>query len=284
MKNFFKVTGFILLYLAVYYIITNNLASFVSVFYILRDIINDPAILTNGVLSSNRQIYNSMLVDSALYIQMASAVISFFIYWFILKIRKKNFFEECSFNSTKPANLFLSVVLGLSLLLPISTLVSLLSIDKLSTDSQDRINTIVNGNNIFITLLAIGLVAPIIEEIIFRGLIFGELKRKIPIPAAIVIQALLFGMYHGNYTQAIYASVLGIVLGYVCYKTGSIVSSILVHISFNTLSILFDKVFSNLIDDKIANLVSLIMLMLSFALVIFTFVVLPEINKHRECN
>jgi len=83
--------------------------------------------------------------------------------------------------------------------------------------------------------------APIIEEIIFRGLVLNELKKVVPACPAIILQAIIFGIYHMNPLQGVYASLLGIVLGIAAEKTGSIWTPILIHISFNSISTLLSK-------------------------------------------
>lgn len=77
------------------------------------------------------------------------------------------------------------------------------------------------------------LFAPFCEELVFRGVTFRQLKKCLPFWAANLIQAFFFGVFHMNMIQGIYAGCLGLILGYVCEKGGSIYYSILLHILFN---------------------------------------------------
>lgn len=61
-------------------------------------------------------------------------------------------------------------------------------------------------------ILAYGIVAPIIEEIMFRLVCFRLLKKFISVIPAIIISALAFGIYHGNIVQGLYAFLMGILL------------------------------------------------------------------------
>ncbi|WP_459129061.1 CPBP family intramembrane glutamic endopeptidase [Guggenheimella bovis] len=70
-------------------------------------------------------------------------------------------------------------------------------------------------------------VAPIIEEIVFRGYIQARLEKANPY-GAIVLSAILFGLYHGNLPQGIFATFLGLILGYISYRYG-LVYAILFH-------------------------------------------------------
>lgn len=77
------------------------------------------------------------------------------------------------------------------------------------------------------------LLAPFSEELIFRGVTMRQAKKVFPFWAANLMQAVLFGVFHMNMIQGIYAFFLGLLLGYVCEKSGSIYNSILMHLLFN---------------------------------------------------
>lgn len=77
-----------------------------------------------------------------------------------------------------------------------------------------------------------GLLAPITEELVFRGFILRTMQPFGPVPA-VVLSAYLFGLYHLNIMQSPFAMLLGVVLGYVALKYG-IKWSIALH-AFNNL-------------------------------------------------
>ena len=77
-------------------------------------------------------------------------------------------------------------------------------------------------------VISIVVMAPIVEELLFRGGMQGHLLRKWKNPAwAILVSALIFGIVHGNPVQMFFASILGLVLGWVYYRTGSLLPCIL---------------------------------------------------------
>lgn len=77
------------------------------------------------------------------------------------------------------------------------------------------------------------LIAPVSEELIFRGVTMKYAVKCMPFFAANMFQAFLFGLFHANVIQGVYAFVIGLFCGYVCYKGGSIYLSILFHMLFN---------------------------------------------------
>lgn len=89
-------------------------------------------------------------------------------------------------------------------------------------------------NPSFLLILYAVLLGPIEEELTFRGVIFSSAKRALPFWAANIFQAALFGVFHMNMIQGIYAFFIGLFMGYICEKCGSIYFSIFLHILFNT--------------------------------------------------
>ena len=97
---------------------------------------------------------------------------------------------------------------------------------------EEILSPITNGN-LILTIISVGIIAPFVEEFIFRGVIFKILNKNISALWSIIIQAILFGVFHLNLIQGGYASLMGILFGYVTYKTKSIWPAIVMHISNN---------------------------------------------------
>lgn len=82
-------------------------------------------------------------------------------------------------------------------------------------------------------IIFVGVIAPILEEIIFRFAILGIANKFLPFFIANIIQALIFGIYHGNIVQGTYAFILGLFIGYLKKKFGSVFYCIMFHMSLN---------------------------------------------------
>ncbi len=100
--------------------------------------------------------------------------------------------------------------------------------------TEDVIGQNINSTASIYTFIFVVIIAPIGEEFIFRKLIidrtlvFGE-------RFAILYSALAFGMFHANIAQTLYATAIGLVLGYVYVKSGKLVYSIILHLIINLL-------------------------------------------------
>lgn len=103
---------------------------------------------------------------------------------------------------------------------------------------------------------AVGIMAPLAEEIVFRGAILRSLLAMMSKKnhwVAILISAALFGVVHGNAAQFIHALLAGLLLGWMFYRTKSLVPGILMHWVNNTLA----YVLSNIMPQSNGNLIDL---------------------------
>lgn len=78
-----------------------------------------------------------------------------------------------------------------------------------------------------------GIVSPIAEEVVFRGIVFNRLRRQYTKWIAIVGSALIFGLYHGNVVQALYGFLLGLLIAALYEKYASFTVPVLLHSAAN---------------------------------------------------
>lgn len=79
-------------------------------------------------------------------------------------------------------------------------------------------------------IICFGIIVPIVEEILFRGVIYNVLKRRTKLPIAMIISAFAFGAFRLNYVQGVYAFVMGCMFVY-CYEYfGSFAVPVALHI------------------------------------------------------
>ena len=86
-----------------------------------------------------------------------------------------------------------------------------------------------------ILFVQLAIIAPLVEELWFRGIVLESL-RPYGNGVAIFISGLLFGLTHANFAQFFYATVLGICLGYVAVSTKSIIPTTVLHAMFNSVA------------------------------------------------
>lgn len=88
----------------------------------------------------------------------------------------------------------------------------------------------------FVTLVV---VAPVAEEVLFRGYLFGKLKKHVPLVVAMLLTSALFGAAHGQWNVALDTFALSMVLCSLREVTGSIWAGVLLHMSKNGIAFYF---------------------------------------------
>ena len=106
---------------------------------------------------------------------------------------------------------------------------------------KQLMETMMNGP-VWITFISVSIFAPLFEEWLCRGMVLRGLLQKGKPFAAIVVSALFFALLHANPWQALPAFMLGLLFGYVYYKTGSLKLTMLMHCVNNTLALVFSKI------------------------------------------
>lgn len=128
--------------------------------------------------------------------------------------------------------------------------------------------------------LAVGILAPVAEEMVFRGAILRQLltlfSRRFHW-VAIVVSALIFGAIHLNMAQGIHAFVIGLLLGWLYYRTGSIVPGIVLHWVNNTVAFVMFNVMPELSDGKLIDLFHGNSRMMVYALMFSLCILLPSL-------
>jgi membrane protease YdiL (CAAX protease family) len=99
------------------------------------------------------------------------------------------------------------------------------------------LDEVVAGTPWWILFLVVGLIGPIVEELVCRGAVMS-LLLPYGEKSAILFSSLLFGLMHGNFYQLFYAVGLGLILGYVYARTRRLLYPCLLHVAFNSLSCL----------------------------------------------
>lgn len=129
------------------------------------------------------------------------------------------------------------LLLGMSACHLANMLLAVLQVTRLFPGYGELSERVFTGQSFWAMLLWVGLVAPVAEELIFRGLIFRRLADYMRIGWAIGLSAFLFGIYHGNVIQFLYAGLLGACFAYCYYRLGSIWAPILLHMGANCWSV-----------------------------------------------
>ncbi|QSZ26468.1 CPBP family intramembrane metalloprotease [Aceticella autotrophica] len=213
------------------------------------------------ILTGNNIDYNLMYI-------IASVLFTLSIFY-LFKHRNMNIFKYCCFTRISLMELFLSILIGIAFEMVFEMINSVMNLYRYFPDYnkyQELFTKIIKGN-FFIVLLSIVIIGPILEEIIFRGLIFKELRKGMSISTSIILQSTIFAIIHGSIYQGFYAFILGILLSVMFYLSKSIWVPIIIHMASNMVALfgsLFIKTNINSAKEVIFIFVGITILILSF--------------------
>jgi membrane protease YdiL (CAAX protease family) len=92
---------------------------------------------------------------------------------------------------------------------------------------------IIDAMPMWLQIISVVIFAPVVEEIMFRGILLNRLESRFPKWAAVVVSAALFGAMHLNWTQGIFAGLTGLALGFLYVRTRSLWLCIFAHAANN---------------------------------------------------
>ena len=233
------------------------------------------------ISSANPGITSDMLTDmldgrvtkSAMMINVIAGVIIIPVLSTILKQDKKSR-EEKSVIVKKEEYIY-PFLAGIFMCLGCNWLIDMSGIINIFTGFNEVADSLYGGSIIF-EFIAMVIIAPLLEEILFRGIIFARLREYMSVKVAIVISALIFGIIHGNVVQGIYAFIIGICLAYIYERYNTLLAAVLFHMSANLMSVIMTEC------EPVVRLISkaLVYNIIGVVCLVMGIIMLISINRH----
>jgi membrane protease YdiL (CAAX protease family) len=244
MKKIFKAIGLILAFILIYIVAQNVAAAiFMGVKLFKAGIEAGMSGAMPNMADLTKEVTDYVYTLTP-WLLLFAVLVSLPFYYLFFRKRKQELATFVSVRSIHPLCIPVLVVLGLSFNVIIEFFMALLQqIDLLKPlfESYQQHSGIIMNGGFWLSLIVIGVIGPIFEEILFRGLVFGEMRKISKVWVALLIQALLFGVIHFNVVQGIYAFLAGLLLGYIYYRSNSIVAPMIMHISINASSVIITQ-------------------------------------------
>jgi len=251
MKKFFYTFGICLYPILIYTAIQSSLGMFLAVVFGFFEGARD----FNAIMDVLKE---NALVITAICAVVTSVVLSLF---FNIDIKNGRIKKR---GQIKAMDFIMAIVGGAGVSIALNIVIALTNMAGKDTTFVE-VSDMITSNPLFITIICAGILIPIVEEILFRGLIFNRIKCQYNFVAGLLISSLLFGIYHGNIVQGIYATLLGIFLGFAYHKTKSILIPIFIHMGGNTFVSIYGKLGEN--EENIGILVVTVAISIIFALI-----------------
>ncbi len=239
--------------------------------------------MVSGLLGSVRLSVERPDFNNVLIINTIAAVILIFIWFGIIVVSKDGYKKEPvgfrALLSTEFKDYVFIGWLGISLGLCLSTLVSLFGITA-QDEAFKQVNELIESQPLWIKIASAGVIIPIQEEFMYRGLIYKNIEQRYDIKKATFISSLMFGVMHMNLSQGIFAFLMGIVLAFIYQKTRNIYACIVFHCSTNLFSVLLStKTVRSFLEEDVYLLPLVLLCMIAS-----TFAVMLYLHKEYRRN
>jgi CAAX amino terminal protease family. len=265
-KNIWKTINFPLMYIGVQMII-----SFVYSF-VVGVVLGVKMGLSGEILQAEDLTNEIMLLSDTRILIIISACVTLLIVF--LRVRKElNAENFWSFSKIKALPMIVCAVFGIALNMLMVGVLTFIPMRQ-----QSVINNMI-GDNFILEIVSIALLTPILEEIIFRGIVLKRLSKMMKLPIAIFLQSLIFAIVHFDPVQSVCSFILGIVLGLVYIWFDSIWFAVVFHIMYNITSITILHIAGN---AEVKIIYFLIMTVIAIVVTIFSIIILGKINSKKE--
>ncbi|MBE6935208.1 MAG: CPBP family intramembrane metalloprotease [Ruminococcaceae bacterium] len=228
-RDIFKGFAYILLY-----VVGQEIAVFFLSFYFsFQSAMENPdAMSTEAGMMQMMEDVTARILEAQGPLLMIAFLITMLVLTVFFRARGKRLREEVWAMPVRITMLWPVVLLGASLALVTCYLISVIPWpeEMLATYETLYANTV---DTSVLTFFVTVLFAPILEEVIFRGLAFTRFCRVMPPMAALLLSAVIFGAFHGALIWMIYAIIGGAAMTLVYMKYRSLYASILMHMVFN---------------------------------------------------
>lgn len=217
-----------------------------------------PSILAIFVLIIVGSIVGVSTLENTTFYKIFSSLLNqvvFIIIYLIISRQKKVGFKPLANKKLTFKEILIVLLIAISCLFLITPLMNvydefLMSIGINETASSITLNSI---QDLLFYIFALGILAPISEELLFRGVILNGLEER-GTKNAVLLSSLMFMLMHLNIHQTIYQFILGIILALVVLYTKNIFAGILIHLFNNTSILLINYISPQFFDCRYLSL------------------------------
>ena len=215
MRDFWKAIGVSALAMGTYYLVSIAISTGV----LMLSMIMTPVLDVFGI-GARENTYN-LWMNLVNALATAGAFAACFGIWH----KQMNFKAKRSIDGL---SLVPMAILAAASAVGMNGLLNLIELYRFSPTFQE-ISEIQFDTPVWLGIISYGILAPLGEEVVFRGVVYGQFKKVMKVPIAIVLSGLAFGLFHGNLVQAVYATVIGILLALVYELYGTLIAPMVFH-------------------------------------------------------
>jgi membrane protease YdiL (CAAX protease family) len=244
-KQILRAAGFFGIYLLgqlTAFMLSSIICAFVAAIQLTMNGITDTALITEKQMEYYYDTVGLSLI--------ASAILAIAVYLIIFAARKVNPLKQVDFKKVSGKDILFTVIGAVGAMFFMNLLINLIPFPVDSMEEFLEANSTFSSYPLWQAIIANIICAPILEEVVFRGLVYGRLRRAMPAIVAAIISSVLFGLMHGHWIWVIWAFFMGMIFNYARMRTGSILPGIIMHMVVNTFGVVcnYSTVFNGMTD------------------------------------
>ncbi len=168
-------------------------------------------------------------------VSVVSSVVTVIALLILAKHKKRKFTDHTYlyFTPLKNPHIWACVPAALAMQSVVIFIINIIPFPESVITSYNELYSFIGESPLWLEIISVVVLAPIVEELIFRGCIHTRLCRAMKPLTAALISSFIFGVAHGHLISATYAFVLGLVLAFLYEKYNSVIVPIIFHMTFN---------------------------------------------------
>ncbi len=211
----------------------------------------------------------SSYTNNVLILTLISALISLPVLYYLYKSDFKKLFANEKYKVIPYVNYVYVAIVAIFGSITFNTLISFSNLINFFP-GYNEVAEFLYDESLLVQILGVAIVIPIVEELIFRGLIFKRMSTYAKTSTAVIISSLIFAVYHFNVVQGIYAFLVGIIFAIVYDRYNNLLAPCLAHIAANGTSVflsetgLYESIYSSVIMAILFTILSVVIFVYSF--------------------
>ena len=240
MKKFFisllKALGYFGIYLGAQFLVTFVYTIFVTIPVVVKYSLGDYNLMDPVIFDQYMDEIMQPVLDATMPLTLVSGLLTIGVVCLIFVCRKKKLTEALCLRKISAGTGVSVAMMGFGFNLLLGMLFMLLP--EAWIDSYSEAATTTFAGDFWVVAITVAIMAPLVEEIVFRGRIYTRLKQGMPLVAAVIITSLWFGAMHGHPLWVAYASLLGFIMIWIFERTKSLIASMLFHFGYNLVAVI----------------------------------------------
>lgn len=176
--------------------------------------------------------YTKAFNEASTYINIVAVCVGLLFVAMFYFIRHRSLTDAANIRAVPPAKFGSAFICGLTLQVPVGIVVTMIPFSEEIVKNHDKVINSATAP-MWVQMLYAVIIAPVVEEIFFRGIVHDRLSKVMALPVAVVLSSIGFALLHGELLSIIVAFACGVVLALLYSRFDSIMVPIAFHIGFN---------------------------------------------------